>query len=271
MWYIDMADFGMNLGNVTELSIGFERSVAAGGKGAVYFDDIRLYAYSRQLITPAEPNNAALVGHWQLDSNANDSSGYGNHGTLNGNPQWVAGIVGTAALDFNGTNDYVDCGADSSLDITDEITIAAWVKIDVFEYWDGIVTKGIEQSPYAMQMWGDGSLRFAANWDSPAGGSGGGTWNSNSKMVAGEWVHAAISYDGSTIRFYIDGGPDSLEVTAALTFGIVDQSLILGCDFPGGDEYFDGVMDDVRIYDYALSDGEVGWLSGRTQPFDKPF
>ena len=90
-------------------------------------------------------------------------------------------------------------------------------------------------------------------------------------MTAGEWVHAAVTYDGSTIRFYIDGERDSSEVTEALTFGTVNQSLILGCDFPGGDEYFNGVMDDVRIYDYALSRAEVGWLAGRTKPFDKPF
>ena len=54
----------MNLSNVTELSIGLERSGAVGGKGVIYFDDIRLYAYDRQLVTPTEPDTASLVAHY---------------------------------------------------------------------------------------------------------------------------------------------------------------------------------------------------------------
>jgi hypothetical protein len=274
-WNINLSDFtGVNLSNVTELSIGLERVGFSGGSGMVLFDDIRLYPYERQLITPTEPNVTGLMMHIGFDegsgSTAGDNSGYGNHGTLNGDPKWVAGFVG-GGLEFNGAADYVDCGANPSLDITDEITIAAWVKIDSFEDWDGIVTKGIDQSPYTMQIWGNGSLRFGANWGTPTGGVGGGNWNSTTEMTAGEWVHAAVTYDGSTIRFYIDGERDSSEVTEALTFGTVNESLTLGCDFPGGDEYFDGVMDDVRIYDYALSRAELGWLAGKTKPFDKPF
>jgi hypothetical protein len=216
-------------------------------------------------------SSAELVAHLRFDdgsgTTAVDSSGHGNNGTLQGTPQWVAGFA-AGGLELNGTTDYVDCGSGSSLDITEEITVAVWVKIDVFGDWDGIVTKGIDQSPYAMQMWGDGALRFSANWGTPAGGIGGGSWNTNTKMPAGEWIHAAVTYDGSTLRFYIDGQQDSLEVTQALTFGTVAESLVLGCDFPGGDEYFDGVMDDVRVYDHALTEGEIKELAARPRAWD---
>ena len=213
--------------------------------------------------------SGGLVGHWALDEGsggiAADASGYGNQGTLQGDPQWTDGFIG-GALSFNGTSDYVDCGSGASLNINEKITMAAWVKIDQFQDWDGIITKGISQGPYAMQMWGDGSLRFAANWEAPAGAVGTGTWNSNAKMTAGEWVHAVTTYDGSTIRFYINGQKDSLEVAQNLTFGTVSESLTLGCDFPGGDEYFDGAMDDVRIYDRALTDEQAQELYGGTPP-----
>jgi len=213
--------------------------------------------------------SGGLVGHWALDegsgSIAADSSGHGNQGTLQGDPQWIDGFIG-GALSFNGTTDYVDCGSGASLNITEKITMAVWVKIDQFQDWDGIITKGINQAPYAMQMWGDGSLRFAANWDAPTGAVGGGTWNSNTKMTAGEWVHAVTTYDGSTIRFYLNGQKDSLEVAQNLTFGTVNESLTLGCDFPGGDEYFNGAMDDVRIYDRALTDEQAQELYDGTPP-----
>ncbi|MHC4174791.1 MAG: LamG-like jellyroll fold domain-containing protein [Planctomycetota bacterium] len=65
-WNIDLADFGVNLDNVTELSIGLERNGAVGGSGVVYIDDIRLYPYSRRLITPAEPSQAGLVAHYEF-------------------------------------------------------------------------------------------------------------------------------------------------------------------------------------------------------------
>ncbi len=64
-WNIELTEFaGVNLSNVTELTIGLERIGAVGGKGVVYFDDISLYPYSRELVTPAEPSTAGLVGHW---------------------------------------------------------------------------------------------------------------------------------------------------------------------------------------------------------------
>jgi hypothetical protein len=194
-----------------------------------------------------------------MDNNVEDGSGNGNHGTLQGSPQWVEGLIGRA-LQFNGSTDYVEVADAPVLDITNTITIAVWVKANTFGDWRGFVVKGLETAPYAMQMWGDGSLRFGWNWDLPAGAVGDGLVNSNAKMPLGEWAHLAVTYDGSTLRFYINGGLDTQEVDVSLVFGTNDEPLILGCDFPSGDEYFDGAMDDVRIYNRALLPGEVIFL-----------
>jgi len=82
---------------------------------------------SNLFISPLKP-----VGSWSFDEGtgtiANDSSGNNNNGTLYNGPIWEEGQV-NKALSFDGSNDYVDCGNDESLNITDKITIEAWVKL----------------------------------------------------------------------------------------------------------------------------------------------
>jgi len=70
----------------------------------------------------------------------------------------------------------------------------------------------------------------------------------------------AVTYDGSTLSFYVNGMLDAQEADVSVVFGTNDESLILGCDFPGGDEYFDGAMNDVRLYNCALLPSEVMFL-----------
>ena len=223
----------------------------------VYLSITLALIFARPLL--AQDVQAGLVSYWNFDEGTgdiiNDIVG-NNDGTINGTPTWVDGIIG-GGLQFNGNNNYIDCGADVSLDITETLTIAAWVKIAAFGNLDGVVTKGVNSGPYAMQLWGDGALRFSPNWGNPAGAVGAGSFNTDTKMVAGEWTHAAITYDGAKARFYINGTPDALEVDQAFTFGTNTDSLILGCDFPGGDEYFDGVMDEVLIFSRALTEAEI--------------
>jgi hypothetical protein len=114
-----------------------------------------------------------------------------------------------------------------------------------------------------MQVWGDGSLRFSANWGTPAGGVGSGAWNSIAKLPLGEWAHAAVTYDGTTVRFYLNGVLDINQPGVALRFGVVNEALILGADFPGGDEFFNGTIRDARVYGRALTAGEIAALANR--------
>ena len=77
--------------------------------------------------------SAGLVAHWAFDDGAGitavDSSGNGHDGTLQGDPQWVAGMIGSGALSFDGSDGLVDVGHDESLSMTDELTITVWVKV----------------------------------------------------------------------------------------------------------------------------------------------
>lgn len=162
-----------------------------------------------------------------------------------------------SAVYFDGSNDYVDIGIGGGYGtVKTQVTMVAWVYPQSFGNWESIITHGTNNSPYAMQVWADGALRFGANWGTCQGEVGGGNWNSAGKIQAGRWNHVAVTYDGVDIRFYLDGKLDTT-VTTAITFGIVNEGSTIGVDLPGGDEYFHGVIDEVALYSRALSAQDI--------------
>ncbi len=140
--------------------------------------------------------------------------------------------------------------------ITNTLTLAAWINVNGFNEWGGIVTKGTSKAPYALTTTAAGRIRFAANVFAPAGGNGSGTWDSNAVLASNQWVHVAVSYDGVALRFYINGALDSTH-NAALTFGSSHEPLTIGADLPGAAEYFDGTIRDVRVYDRSLDANHI--------------
>jgi hypothetical protein len=85
-------------------------------------------------------------------------------------------------------------------------------------------------------------------------------------MTTNQWYHVAVTYDGANIRFYINAALDASQPAASLRFGVVSESLIIGADFPGGDEYFNGTIRDARVYGRALTAAEIGSISGFSTP-----
>ena len=196
---------------------------------------------------PLTETNGAIAGNL----------GYAPTGALVGAPVWS-----NPGIRLDGTNDYVVISRTTGNDVQDALTLSAWVRPERFNDWAGIVTKGTNAAPYAMQLWSDGSLRFTANWGSPGGGIGGNSWNSTSKLVKDQWQHVAVAYDGAKVRFYINGVLDANQPVVVLRFGVVDEPLVIGADLPGGDEYFKGAIRDVRLYGRALGRTElVGMLN----------
>jgi GH43 family beta-xylosidase len=187
---------------------------------------------------------------------------FGTHGTLVGAPVWTK-----PGLKLNGVTDYVNCGTNIGNDVQTALTLAAWIRADAFVDWAAVIAKGTNTEPYAMQIWHDGSLRFSANWGAPGGGVGGGSWNSNFKMATNIWCHVAITYDGATVRFYLNGAVDASPPTAMLQFGVVNEPLILGADLPGGHEFFPGTISDARVYGRALNGAEILALVNRPPSF----
>ncbi len=182
-------------------------------------------------------------------------------GNLVGSPTWSQ-----PGLSLNGSNSYVNCGASVGNDVQTALTLTAWIRPASFTAWAGIVCKGTNTEPYALQLWSDGALRFTANFGPPPASVGGNSWNSSMKLALNQWQRVAVTYDGTTIRFYINGQLDAYQPTAALQFGVVNEPLTIGADLPGAVEYFQGTIADVRVYGRALSAAEIQALPALAPP-----
>ncbi|MHC4580671.1 MAG: LamG domain-containing protein, partial [Planctomycetota bacterium] len=124
------------------------------------------------------------IAHWPLDGDALDVSGNGNDGVLMGDPQFVAGMLGDA-IDLDGVDDFIDCGNAELFDITGPMTVAAWIKVDVFDKsWQAIVTHG-DSSWRIHRSSGSDNIAWGTSGASPADITG--TTNVND----GEWHHIA--------------------------------------------------------------------------------
>ena len=216
----------------------------------------------------AQDITTGLAGHWKFDetsgTSASDSSGNNNTGTLTNSPTWTTGKI-NSALSFDGVNDYADIG---TMNVSGSgITIAAWVKADSFS--SAIDTRFIskanstsEQGHYWMlgqTNSGGDKLRFRLK----AGGSTQTLIASSGDLPTGTWFHAIATYDGSTMRLYKDG----IEVGSVAKSGTIDIDATIPANIarnPDGSNHMDGTMDDVRIYNRALSTSDIQALYAYT-------
>jgi hypothetical protein len=203
-----------------------------------------------------------LVGFWEFDEGSGnkmiDSSGNNLHGIIFGNPVWIDGLA-AKALKFDGDGDYVDLGNDESFSITNQITVASWIKVDAFDCeWQAIITKG--DGAWRLQRNGtQDSIEFACTGafvPNALVGSLFGTVSVND----GRWHHIAGTYDGSKISLYVDGKLDvSSEASGSIEANDFDVFIGANAEKPGRN--FKGSIDDVRIYSYALSAEQVKEIS----------
>ena len=203
---------------------------------------------------------AGLVGYWSLDTDdidgitVLDGSGHYHDGTMQFSPSPIAGEIG-GALDFAG-GDYVTIDDDDLFDVS-EITIAAWINVENNARQD-LVSKN-QGSSYDLETESGGRLRFNADF-------GAGIVSHRSPhgiYVANEWMHVAVTYNGSQVAFYVDG---VLKGTNAQTGQIQPDTQ----DIKIGNSQLRGGIDEVRIYDHALAVAEIAALAvpGVTADFD---
>ena len=198
---------------------------------------------------------AGLVGWWKLDetggTSAKDSSDNDNNGTLVGGPQWQpsGGKVG-GALKFDGVDDYVDTGYAANLSTW---TVAVWVKSPAAPLSEN------QSGPVHREK------NYQINWnhmmDSFSGAAGvqiGGTWYPASfgNLQANTWYHLAATYDGEDLKAYRDGALITNNSDPAGPPSAEDETLKFGRHAANTD-FFSGTVDDVRVYNYALSEGRI--------------
>jgi hypothetical protein len=209
----------------------------------------------------AAATDANLVGWWKFDdgigTTAVDSAG-GNNGTLINGPMWIG-----EALSFDGTNDYVEINDSAALHITNTITIAAWVKRDVPGIRHNVMAKHTLSSPY-------NGLYMVIDQANLAGFglTIGGTWKQcgGAPVNTGIWYHLAGTYDGTQMKFFVDGNFIS-STPASGSLAVNSNNLYIGRAALGFETgyFFDGAIDDVRIYNCALSADEIQQLYNPTE------
>jgi len=202
--------------------------------------------------------HADLIALWEFDNgSAADSYGY-NHGILNGYPDFSDGHANIdGALELSG-NDYVSIINESNFDITDKITVAAWIKVNEFnKHWQAIVTKGDSAWRLARTSL-DKTLAFhltGVTSDNNGTHQNFGV-EGNIEVEDGQWHHAVGVYDGSKVYLYIDGILDKA-LDASGTIATNDYEVYIGENAEQKGRCFDGLIDDVAIFDYALTPEQV--------------
>ncbi len=197
-----------------------------------------------------------MVSYWWFDEGKGtvvyDSIGT-NHGTIVGDPVWTSGQADNA-LDFNGASDYVQVSNVSGFETIGEpgsnVTIAAWIRKPTQNHnWDTIVCT----EAFRFQISDDKKIR----WEWTNGRTRDSSYSSG-EISLNEWCHVVATKQGNNITFYINGNLDNSDINSRPTRAI--SSLEIGKNSLSGvghDDFFDGAIDELMIFDRALTATEI--------------
>jgi serine/threonine protein kinase/Flp pilus assembly protein TadD len=209
-----------------------------------------------------------MVGWWRFDGIEDhitvDSSGSGLDGKLIGDAQIISDTERGSVLSLDGYGDYVNCGTNPAFDITSSITVAAWFKVNKFDkHWQAIIAKGDTAWRLHRNRDTDNIAFSCTGLDVP--GDQYSTLRGKRGVNDGKWHHTVGVYDGKKIYLYIDGELD----VSANAIGIIHTNswkVLIGENAERPGRFWNGLIDDVRIYSYALSETEVKELYAGRDP-----
>lgn len=267
----------------TNLLIGRRGNSGSQFDGKI--DDVRIYNYTRsqtQILedmqgfpttgasvsfgTTQDHLNNGLIGYWKMDENTGttstaDSSGNGKTGTFVNidSTDWVAGKFGSN-LDFDGSTEYITVASPSLP--TSDYTYSAWVNLDansdetIFEAFNA--AGSADEFSLGVTTSGAAGRIEVTNND-------GSSFRSTNSISTGSWSHVAATRQGSLITIYINGSPDPTTNTDGTSLDFGSCSLVLGADVDNAasnctssvGNYTDGRMDELRIYNRALTPAEI--------------
>lgn len=253
--------------NTNAIQIGSD--VQGSNKFNGSLDEVRVYnralsvseivaLYKSGITTNRQISNQGLIGYWPMNegtsTSVGDASGSGNNGSFVNTPTWTNGKIGKG-VNLNIYTSYIQIPDNSVLDTTSSVTISAWVKFSPYIVGDvqSLVTK---DGNYALEMnaghvrmkwWAGTDIYMVEYTPSPA-------------FSAGEWHHlVGVATGNLPSALYIDGL--LVATSPSVLSGGVSRNLTNPLYFGGGAGYgFQGVIDDVRIYNRALSTAEASSL-----------
>ena len=214
-------------------------------------------------VCDAKIDPATSVAVWLFDegrgNTANDASGNGNDGTLKNGPTWVEGRFGNA-LEFDGTDDYVDVADNDALSGANDkqLTVVAWFKTTKISGPDNtpIITKYLSAQ---LKDWGltvdTGRLKFAYETE-----GAGVDFEVNAPSMGGvveldQWYHGAFALDGTDVKVYLDG-----EEVAATTLPTETPNTDVNVEIGAvvyRNNYYQGIIDEVAVFGAALSQDDI--------------
>ena len=211
-------------------------------------DEVRIYD---RALTSDEVQDLSLIAYWwKLDEGSGnlalDSSTNGNDGTVHGDPVWTTGKI-DGALSFDGIDDYVDVG---DIDLTEAFTIAAWINISSMNI---NTIAGKSYSTYQFSTSPTGRLLFHRNSNLPI--------NYNAGLVVDRWYHVAVTFNTTDgMVMYLDGSVVDTNSDTSITN---DNDVVTKIGATGWtpQDFFNGTLDEVRMYERALTGNEVQDLS----------
>ncbi|MEI6752622.1 MAG: LamG-like jellyroll fold domain-containing protein [Paludibacter sp.] len=219
--------------------------------------------WSFSTLTPSL--TTGLVAYYPFNGNANDASGNGNNGTVNGARLTTDrfGNVGKA-YNFDGVSNYIKVPNSNSIDITtNQISMCAWVKISNGSYTNQILSKAqdVVNRKYGMYVGHNNETRLGFELKT----SNGVTDIISENIPIEQWHYVTETYDGKNLLWYIDG---VIIKTLAWTGDIVSTTtdLSIGCFSDLTRSFFKGNLDNIRIYNRALSSEEVSQLYNSEKP-----
>jgi len=214
-----------------------------------------VFASAAPFYAQADVPTDGLVAYYPFSGNADDYSGYGNHGMAGGATLTSDRFGNSAgAYHFNGSGDYIMIAPSPSLNITGNLTIAAWVYLSAasVDINAVIFSNMLEVSPhngYSFRLWEGNRLRFFC---------GDMSLFATHSLPTDVWTHVAVVLDGTTATTYISGLLDSAGTVAPATSSSVSPTIGASAGRAYG---WNGGIDDVIVYNRPLSSTEISGLA----------
>ena len=293
-WYelgFQIAEFGgIDITNIKKIIIGVGSSDASvsSGAGTIRIDNIRLNRQQcsdsisgdltldcqvnlldfeiianqwlddyKETVEPIDPGTTNLAAYWPMDGYFNDRTGNGYDATAGSSVSLDSGQTGQSAyFDATDFQSYLYCQNSTGMNLDQGATISAWIKSDSLDdQWASVVTKGVSAWRLIRNSTSS-SISFHFN------ASGGGEYQANgsTSVIDNQWHHLCGVYDGSHIYLYIDGQLDAS--SSAGQVKISSDPVYIGSRINNtADRNWIGNIDEVRIYDIALSESNILYLA----------
>jgi hypothetical protein len=244
-------------------------------------DEVRIWNAARtavEISTNMETSvaNPALVAYYKMNSGSGsiltDDSGNGHTANLVGSPPWIDETSQESqaySLQLNGSGQYANCGNSPDLNLSNALTVEAWIYPTDFkeeEHMNTIVAKTF-WSNFRSKGWSFryGSANRTQNFN--MGGLAGGSWldcRADGVLTLNTWQHVAATYDGTNIRVYVNGTQVAIEhFTSGIAY--TDNDLCIGSVNYGDQNYMTGLIDEVRIWNVVRSINEINFNMGQCE------